>query len=397
MGLIKQYQSWRTKRALKRFNSLKKMFGSSILSGEVVLGDENILTSSEIYHYMTAIANMFACGKWVIEDREGTNKKSHECLKLLNNPNGYLSGFEFKKLLTNVYLLEGEAFIVKDGGALHIIKGIEPSINEFAQKQYNYNGNKLYPNEVAQVKNMGLSINQGVGIIDLAKNTLEGVLNAEHALNEKYKKGGLLAYLVELEAHLSPKNTMQNAMVEAVQEKLEEIQDEGKTVVIPLSKGYKIKAFESPVDDEKSLKYLSIYKKDLAKFLGFDPDAYSQLLKTDLEKASLYLKAFVVDPWVTNVCEALTNLLFKWEDNLQVSFYIDLDQFLTMSQKITNASNLVRSMVYTPDDGRVSLGKERLDTEESSRLYSSKDLIAADQLGALNEAKTKNEGGEAGG
>lgn len=371
--------------------------GSSLLSGEIFLGDQSILGSSDIYHYMTAIGNMFACGKWIVEDRNGINKKEHNVLKLLNNPNGYLSGFEFKKLMTNVYLLEGETFIVRDGESLHIVKDIQPEIDVYGQKTYKYDGHKLYKNEVAQIKNMGLSINSGVGIIDLAKNTLEGVLNAEHSLNEKYKKGGLLAYLIELEAHLSPKNTMQNAMVEAVQDKLAEIQDEGKTVVIPLSKGYKIKGFESPVDDEKILKYLNVYKKDLAKFLGFDPEAYTQLLKTDLEKASLYLKAFVVDPWVANVCETLTNLLFSWEDNLQVSFYIDLDKYLTMSQKITNASNLVRSMVYTPDDGRETLGKERLNTEESSRLYSSKDLIAADQLGALNEAKTKNEGGEADG
>lgn len=389
MGLYKRARSWLRKRQMRSF---KKQFGSAILNGSVVLGDENILTSSDIYHYTSAISNMFACGRWVIEDRSGLDKKEHKYLKLLNRPNGYLSGFEFKKLLANVYLLQGEAFIVKDGEFFHIIKGIQPEISELGIKTFKYNGNTLFQNEVSQIKNIGLSMNSGSGIIDLAKDTLEGVLNAEKALTDKYKKGGLLAYLVKLEAHLSPTNIKQNAMIDAVQEKLEEIQDEGKTVIIPLSKGYSIEGFESPVDDEKTLKYLSVYKKDLAKFLGFDPDAYSQLMKEDLEKASLYLKAFVVDPFVQNVCESMTNLLFSWEENLQVSFVIDMEKYLTMSQKITNTSNLVRSMVYTPDDGRDTLGKERLNTDESSRLYASKDLISAEQLGELNKSKMKNEG-----
>ena len=46
-----------------------------------------------------------------------------------------------------------------------------------------------------------------------------------------------------------------------------------------------------------------------------------------------------------------------------------------MSQKITNTQGLVRTMVYTPDDARVDLGAERLNTEESTKLYASKDLI----------------------
>ncbi|MHC5215405.1 phage portal protein [Enterococcus sp. LJL128] len=379
-------RSW-IRKLRKRSN--KYDLGSSILSGQLALGDENILSSSDIYHYMSAISNMFACGKWEVEKTDGVNFVDKNTLKVLNRPNGYLSGFEFKKLLANIYLLNGEVFIAKDSKQLHIIKGIQPEITDQAIKVFKYNGYTLSQNEVCQIKNMGVSNNEGYGIMDLAKNTLEGVMNAEKALTDKYKKGGLLAYLLKLETHLSPKNTLQNTMVQAITDLLEEIPDEGKTLIIPLSKGYSLEGFESPVQDDKILSYLNVYKPELAKFLGFDPDAYNALLKVDLEKAAIYLKSFVVDPFVQNVCEHLSYLFFGADSDKQINLNIDIKKYLTMSQKINNASGLIRTMTYTPDDARVDLGADRLNTDASTKLYASKDLIGLDELSELNESKMK--------
>lgn len=367
--------------------------GSAILNGYYTLGDENILNSSEVYHYMTAISNMFACGRWVVEDQNGVEIED-PVLKKLNFPNGYLTGFEFKKLIANLYLIHGEVFIIKDGDSLHTVRGLEPSINKNAEKQFKYDGHILTRKEVAQVKNVGLYHNEGIGLINLSKETLEGVMNAEKAITDKYKKGGLLAYLLELETHLSPKNTLQNEMVEAIQNKLSEISDEGKTVIIPLSKGYKIKGFESPVDDEKLLKYLSVYKPDLAKYYGFDPDVYSGLLKNDLEEGATYLKGFAVDSWLENVCEHLTVLFFGEKMDKKINLLIDMNKYLTMTKKIKNVSGLIRTMAATPDEGRKLLGQQALNTHESTQLYASKDLIGLDDLADLNKSKMKKKEGE---
>lgn len=364
--------------------------GSSILNGYFSISDENILNSSDVYHYMTAISNMVACGKWVIQDEKGIDMPNESALAMLNYPNGYLTGFEFKKLITNLYLIHGEVFIVNDVGDLHAIKGLEPYINKQAEKRFKYGDYSLTRNEVAQVKNVGLSNNEGIGLIDLTKETLEGVMNAEKALTDKYKKGGLLAYLLELDVHLSPKNTLQNEMVDAVQRKLGEIADEGKTVIIPLSKGYKIKGFESPVDDEKLLKYLAVYKPDLAKYFGFDPDVYSKILKDDLEEAAVYLKSFGVDPFIENLCEHLTYLLFGENTSKKVTLQIDMNKYLTMTKKIKNVSGLIRTMAATPDDGRILLNLPAMNTEESTKLYASKDLIGLDELADLNKSKMGN-------
>lgn len=380
-------RSWIAQKRNQRLSN--KLFGSSILSGQVVLGDETILSSSDVYHYLLAISNMIACAKWEIEDENGVNLVDDNVKKVLRKPNGYLTGFEFKRLLVNVYLLQGEAFVVKDNNQLHIMSGITPEITDQGIKVFKYDGNTLYQSEVCQIKNIGLSNNYGYGLMDLAKNTLEGVMNAEKAITDKYKKGGLLAYLLKLETHLSPKNTLQNQMVELIQNTLEEIPDEGKTVIIPLSKGYNIEGFESPVQDEKILEYLNVYKPELAKFLGFDPDAYNALLKVDLEKAAIYLKSFVVDPIIQNICEHLTFLFYGADSDKRINLNVDIKKYLTMSQKITNVQGLLRSMVYTPDDGRRDLNVDALNTDESTRLYASKDLVGLDDLAELNQSKMK--------
>lgn len=383
-------RSWLAKKLNWRRRSNKKNFGSSILAGEVVLGEENILSSSDVYHYLLAISNMIACAKWEIEE-DGKIISDDKVLRMLKRPNGYLSGFEFKRLLANVYMLQGEVFIAKDQNQLHIVKGITPEITDFGVKVFYYDGYKLYQNEVCQIKNIGLSNNYGSGLIDLAKNTLESVMSAEKALIDKYKKGGLLAYLLRLDTHLSPKNALQHQMLEIIQDTLEEIPDEGKTVIIPLSKGYSIEGFESPVQDEKILSYLNVYKPELAKFLGFDPDAYNELLKVDLEKAAIYLKSFVVDPLIQNICEHLSFLIFGSDTNKQINLSVDIKKYLTMSQKITNAQGLVRTAIYTPDDGRAMLNVERLNSEESSKLYISKDLVTLDDLDGLNQSKMEGD------
>lgn len=380
-------RSWIAQKRNQRLS--KELLGSSILSGQIVLGDETILSSSDVYHYLLAISNMIACAKWEIEDENGVNFVDDNVKKVLRKPNGYLTGFEFKRLLVNVYLLQGEAFIVKDNNQLHIMKGITPEITDKGVKVFKYDGYTLYQNEVCQIKNIGLSSNYGSGLMDLARNTLEGVMNAEKALTDKYKKGGLLAYLLKLDTHLSPKNTLQTSMVKMIQDTLEEIPDEGKTVIISLSKGYNIEGFESPVQDEKILEYLNVYKPELAKFLGFDPDAYNALLKVDLEKAAIYLKSFVVDPIIQNICEHLTFLFYGADSDKRINLNVDIKKYLTMSQKITNVQGLLRSMVYTPDDGRRDLNVDALNTDESTRLYASKDLVGLDDLAELNQSKMK--------
>ncbi|GMC10417.1 portal protein [Enterococcus thailandicus] len=380
-------RSWIAQKRNQRLN--KKLFGSSILAGQVVLGDETILSSSDVYHYLLAISNMIACAKWEIEDEDGVNLIDDNVKKVLRKPNGYLTGFEFRRLLVNVYLLQGEAFVVKDNNQLHIMSGITPEITDQGIKVFKYDGHTLYQNEVCQIKNIGLSSNYGSGLMDLARNTLEGVMNAEKAITDKYKKGGLLAYLLKLDTHLSPKNTLQNQMVKLIQDTLEEIPDEGKTVIIPLSKGYNIEGFESPVQDEKILEYLNVYKPELAKFLGFDPDAYNALLKVDLEKAAIYLKSFVVDPIIQNICEHLTFLFYGADSDKRINLNVDIKKYLTMSQKITNVQGLLRSMVYTPDDGRRDLNVDALNTDESTKLYASKDLVGLDDLAELNQSKMK--------
>ena len=153
---------------------------------------------------------------------------------------------------------------------------------------------------------------------------------------------------------------------------------------------------KSPIDDAKILSYLNVYKKDLGKFLNIDVETYRAMLKTDLEKAMMYLHNKSVKSIMQNFEDHLSHLFFGPNSNLRLKFKINILDFVPYSTKTNIAYNLVRTMVATPDDARDNLlGFDRLFTEESMKLYISKDLIAGEDINKATDNSLK--GGEDGG
>ncbi|MDG8483911.1 phage portal protein, partial [Streptococcus pneumoniae] len=90
--------------------------------------------------------------------------------------------------------------------------------------------------------------------------------------------------------------------------------------------------------------------------------------------------------------EHLTALLLGEDSGLKIKFRHDLLDFVGIKTKTEIAYNLVRTMIATPDDARKMLGWDPLNTEESSKLYVSKDLVGIDRL--HEEAANALKGGE---
>lgn len=391
MGVVSYFSNLLNRSAS---NELNKILGSSILSGYVTVGDHNILNSSDVYRFMKDVSDMVACSNFTVENYKGDDVNNVLANKFKKRPNDYLTNFEFKKLLIHQFLLYGEVFVVRENDDFHIVKGIRVEVID-GQKVYKYEENILPYRSVAHIKNIGTSHLNGIGLIDMASSTLDSIANAEKTVNDKYTKGGLLAYMLKIDAHLSPNNKQQMSLITNIQNKLTQTQDKGKTVIIPLSKGYSIESIESPIDDEKIINYLKVYKKEVTKYFGFDPDAYSKLIENDLEKAALYLYNWIVKPLLRNVDEHLTFLFYGEKSSLSIKTRVDLTEYITMKDRITNNYNLVRSAIYTPDDARLSLGKDALNTEQSSKLYISKDLTGINELdtsegGETNDSKETN-------
>ena len=162
---------------------------------------------------------------------------------------------------------------------------------------------------IRHVKNIGADHLRGKGLLDLGRDTLEGVMSAEKTLTDKYKKGGLLAFLLNLDAHINPQNGAQSKLINAILDQLESIDESRSVKMIPLGKGYSIDTLKSPLDDEKTLAYLNVYKKDLGKFLGINVDTYTELIKEDIEKAMMYIHNKAVRPIMKNFEDHLS-LLF---------------------------------------------------------------------------------------
>lgn len=101
-----------------------------------------------------------------------------------------MTSFEFKKLLTNVYLLRGDVYPFYDGSQLHILNNAYSELTNSGIEKITVAGVVVPGYMVRHIKNIGLSHIEGVGLLELARETLEGVMNAEKALTEKYKKVG---------------------------------------------------------------------------------------------------------------------------------------------------------------------------------------------------------------
>lgn len=397
MGLRDRFSGFLARQVEKRGLIEDSLGGSVRLNGWFV-NDENILHSSDVYELLQDISNQITLAQVVVEDREtGKDITNHPILKVLRNPNKYLTGTEFMKLMVNTYLVEGEVYPFYTGKEIHIVSNVDTELDSNLEEHFKINGTEIPSTMIRHIKNIGLNHLEGVGVKLLGKDTLEGVMSAEKVLTDKYRKGGILAFLLKLDAHINPKNGAQSILINSILDQLEGIDDSRTIKLIPLGKGYEISDLKSPIDDSKNLSYLNVYKKDLGKFLNIDVDTYRSMLKTDLEKAMMYLYNKSVKPIMQNFEDHLSLLFFGPNSNLRLKFKVNILDFVTYSTKTNIAYNLVRTMITTPDDSREMLGFDRLFTEESMKLYISKDLIAGEDINKATDDSLKggDEGGQA--
>ncbi len=109
LGLRDRFSSFLFKQAEKR-GLFEDIFNNTVRYGGRYTGDDNILESSDVYELLQDISNQMMLAEIVVEDKDGKEIKNDSVLKVLKNPNNYLKQSEFIKLMTNIYLLQGEVF-----------------------------------------------------------------------------------------------------------------------------------------------------------------------------------------------------------------------------------------------------------------------------------------------
>ncbi|MDT2392780.1 phage portal protein [Enterococcus avium] len=380
---------------IERRGALNDIYGRVSRYGMRYVTDDSIMESSDVYELVQDISNQVAMAEPVVLDPNGDEVKNHFLLKILKRPNNYLTGFEFSKLETNTLLINGEVFTLTDSDKLHLGYNVQVEINEHLTEQYKMNGQEIPNQMIRHIKNIGVDAVKGTGIISLAKNTLEGVLSAENVLTDKYTKGGLLAFLLKLDAHINPNNSAQTMIVSKILDQLESVQDENNHSVkmIPLGKGYSIETLKSPVDDAAILNYLGVYKKDLGKFLGINVDTYQSLMKQDIEKAMMYLHNKAVKPILKNKGEHYSSLFFMPDSGYSVEWKINIMDFVPYSTKTNIGYNIVRTGITNPDNVAEMLGFPRQNTPETQAVYISNDLTEIGKKNATDDS-LPSEGGD---
>ncbi|EME3566927.1 phage portal protein [Enterococcus faecium] len=371
---------------------IEDIFGQTTRYTQRYVTDNSIMESSDVYELVQDISNQVALATPVVIGPDGNEVKNHFLLKILQRPNDYLTGFEFSKLETNTLLINGETFPLTDRDQLHLAYGVTTKINERLQEEFEMNGQKIPSQMIRHIKNIGTDSLKGAGIIDLARSTLEGVLSAEKVLTDKYTKGGLLAFMLKLDAHINPNNSAQTKIVKAILDQLEGTQDDSNHSVkmIPLGKGYSIDILKSPVDDDAILNYLGVYKKDLGKFLGINVDTYQSLMKTDIEKAMMYLHNKAIKPILKNKSEHYSALFFMPNSGYRVEWKINILDFVPYSTKTNIGYNIVRTAITSPDNVAEMLGFPKQGTPETEAVYISNDLTEIGKKHATDDSLPTN-------
>lgn len=375
---------------MEKRGALNDIYGRVSRYGMRYVSDDSIMESSDVYELVQDISNQVALAEPVVIGPDGKEVKNHHLLSILQKPNDYLTGFEFSKLETNTLLINGEVFPITDSDQLHLGYNIQTKLDERLVEQFKMNGQTIPGPMIRHIKNVGVDALKGAGIIDLAKNTLEGVLSAENVLTDKYTKGGLLAFLLKLDAHINPNNSAQTKIVSKILDQLEDVQDENSHSVkmIPLGKGYSIETLKSPVDDAAIMNYLGVYKKDLGKFLGINVETYQSLMKTDIEKAMMYLHNKAVKPILKNKSEHYNALFFMPNSGYKVEWKINILDFVPYSTKTNIGYNIVRTGITTPDNVAEMLGFPKQDIPATQTVYISNDLSDIGKKNATDNSLT---------
>ncbi|MEK5171810.1 phage portal protein [Heyndrickxia sp. FSL W8-0496] len=358
----------------------------SIRYGGRYVNDENILESSDVYELLQDISNQMMLAEIVVVDESGNEMKNDPAIRIMSNPNNYLTQSEYIKLMTNTYLLQGEVYPVLDSNQLHLAANVYTELDDRLIEHYKIGGIEIPSFMIRHIKNIGTNHLKGVGILELGKSTLEGVMSAEKVLTDKYSKGGLLAYLLKLDAHINPQNAAQSKLIKAVLDQLEAIDESRSVKMIPLGKGYSIDTMKSAIEDEKILAYLNVYKKDLGKFLGINVDTYIALTKSDLEKAMMYLHNKAVKPIMKNFEDHLSLLFFGKNSGKRIKFKINVLDFVTYSTKTNIGYNIVRTGITSPDNVADMLGFPKQNTPETQAIYISNDLSKIGEKKATDDS-----------
>ncbi|KRN01450.1 Portal protein [Levilactobacillus senmaizukei DSM 21775 = NBRC 103853] len=348
------------------------------------------MKSSDVNELVNDISNQIAMAKPTVIGPDGEEVPNHAVLKLLKHPNEYQTGFEFSKLQVNTLLLRGEVFPAYLGNELHLVSDVSTDLNDRLVETYKVGGTNIPGSMIEHVKQVNTSALQGQGLAQLGKDTLEGVMSAEKVLTDKYAKGGLLAFLLKLDSHLNPANATQSQLVTAIKGQLEGLDNQDTVKMLTLGKGYEIDTLRSPVEDDKILAYLNVYKKDLGKYLGINVDTYQHMMENDVEKSMMYLHNKAVRPILQNLSEHYTQLLFSKDSGYHIEWKINILDFVPYSVKTNIGYNIVRTGITSPDNVAEMLGFEPQNTKESQAIYISNDLMnIGDKSATDNSLPTK--------
>lgn len=126
--------------------------------------------------------------------------------------------------------------------------------------------------------------------------------------------------------------------------------------------------------------------------MGINVDTYTSLLKSDLEKAMMYLHNKAVKPIMKNFEDHLSLLFFGCDSKLRIKLKMNILDFVSYSTKTNIGYNIVRTGITSPDNIAEMLGFPKQNTPEAQAIYISNDLSKLGEKKATDDSLKGGDG-----
>jgi len=120
-------------------------------------------------------------------------------------------------------------------------------------------------------------------------------------------------------------------------------------------------------------------------------------MRTDIEKAMMYLHNKAIKPILKNKSEHYSALFFMPNSGYRVEWKINILDFVPYSTKTNIGYNIVRTGITSPDNVAEMLGFPRQNTEATQAVYISNDLTEIGKKNATDNSLTTEDDLKGGG
>lgn len=367
------------------------------------------LNSSAVLACTTMLAEDVGKLPWSIyrhaDDKSRTEAKDHFLYDLLQEPNDWQNGLEFREMLQTGIILRGNgyAIIKRDGrgrpialypwnpdrvmewlatsGGRIFYRLLAQNMHEMALiedlKPQMVGSNDLLPfDDMLHIRGFSLDGLLGMSRIALAKEAIALGMSQEQQAARWMGQGARPSGMLTTDQKLTPDAAKR--LETDFKQNVSGLQNSGKVIVG--EQGLKFLPFSMTSSDLEFIASRQFQLQDIARIFRIPPHMIGELSRStnnNIAQMGQEYVNFTLTGYTNRWRAKLSSTFGLRRDNLTVEFdYRDLTT-ADMTARINNWRTMVMSMLATPNEGRIDLGMPPSDDPEADELHYPQNMAAA--------------------